>query len=60
MLKTKRIASGEYKVSFEGATYSIYQDSDGWVAVDGKGSMKAESSTKSDLLDKLDDLLRFG
>lgn len=61
MLKTKKAAGfQEYKVEFNNATYYIYKDSDGWIATDSQGRMKTESNTKRDLLDKLEDILKFG
>jgi hypothetical protein len=60
MLKSKRAKDFVgYTVTFEGATYDIYKDPDGWVA-ESSGRLVTESDTKVDLLDKLEDILRFG
>ena len=61
MLKTKK-ASGfrEYSLDFDGITYTIYQDSDGWIAVNSKGEMKAHAVLKRDLINKLECILKFG
>lgn len=61
MLKAKRALDFVgYTVQFEGSAYNIYKDSEGWVAETAAGKFVTESTTKSDLLDKLDDVLRFG
>ena len=61
MLKTKKTDFvGKYSLDFEGITYLICKDSEGWVAENDQGQLICESNTKRDLLDKLDDILRFG
>ena len=61
MLKTKKAAGfREYELDFNNKTYTIYQDVDGWVAVDSQGKLICESNTKRDVLDKLEDILTFG
>jgi hypothetical protein len=61
MLKTKKAAGfKEYSLDFDGITYTIYQDSDGWIAVNSKGEMKAHAALKRDLINKLECVLKFG
>lgn len=61
MLKTKKTSNqGEYSLDFEGNTYLICKDSEGWIAENSEGRLVCESNTKCDLLDKLNDVLTFG
>ena len=61
MLKTKKAAGfKEYSLDFDGMTYTIYQDLDGWIALNSKGKLICESDTKRDTLEKLEDILKFG
>lgn len=59
MLKSKRKSNGDYSVNYNGVEYVIYKDSDGWVAEKDNKAV-AESNTKSDLLDRLYDVIIFG
>jgi hypothetical protein len=60
MLKSKRKSNGDYSVSYDGIEYDIYQDSDGWIAVNSKGEMKAHAVLKRDLINSLECVLKFG
>jgi hypothetical protein len=60
MLKSTRKANGDYSVLYNDVEHTIYKDSTGFWVAESNEKFICESKTKADLLDKLDDILRFG